>query len=215
VTISKLIIVGEGITLDLAVSIAERARYAQRIEVEYVASHEIAAKPLDFLGEISVESTKVFAAIGSQALNYARFDLWAKLRLRGLIVATLIDPSACVIDPFLLGENCLVGPLASIGKGVSVGAGTVVEAGARLSGMSGVGKFTWIGANATLNSSASLGDHSVLGAGTTIDTGVRIGKHCDICALTRCKQNISDGTFISDLFDQPVRLFNVSAANSK
>lgn len=203
----KLVIIGDGPTLDMAVAIAERMRPAGQVVIERLAPQDIAASALACLDDRESTATEVFAAIGLHALNYARFDLWAKLRLRGFRAATLVDPSACVLSSARLAENCLIGPCASVGPNATLGVGTVVEAGAQIASGTNVGKFVWVGANATLGAGASVGPHTVIAPCVNIAPGVKIGGHCDLRALTSHTCDVASGTFVSDLFSEPVRLY--------
>ena len=203
----KLIIIGDGAMLDMAVSIAERTRGPGTVHVERIAPQDIATNALSCLDRINPGATEVFAAIGQNALNYARFDLWAKLRLQGLRAATLVDTTASVDGLARLAENCLIGPCVTVGPNAVLGVGVVVEAGAQIASDSSVGKFVWIGANATLGSGATVGQHSVIVACTSIAPGVNVGAHCDIALPALYCNAIAEGTFVSPNFSQPVRLY--------
>lgn len=203
----KLVIIGDGPVLDMAVAVAERTRPLGQVVIARLAPQDIASIELPWLDNMEPTTTEVFAAIGLHALNYARFDLWAKLRLRGFRAATLIDPTACVIGSARLAENCLIGPCASVGSSATLGVGTVIEAGAQIGGGSSVGKFVWIGANATLGADASVGHHTVIASCVSIASGVRIGAYCDIAQSGSYLNALPDGTFVSASFPHPVRMY--------
>lgn len=207
----KLIIIGDGPMLDMATVIAERTWPLGQVVVERLAPQDIAASALSFLDNLEPALTQVFAAIGLHALNYARFDLWAKLRLRGFRAATLVDPSACVTSSSRLAENCLVGPCASVGPNATLGVGTVIEAGAQIGGGTNVGKFVWIGANATLGAGASVGQHTVIASCVSIAAGVKIGAHCDIAQSGSYVNSMTDGTFVSASFPHPARMYRAQS----
>jgi UDP-3-O-[3-hydroxymyristoyl] glucosamine N-acyltransferase len=203
----RLVIIGDGPMLDMATAIAKRTRSLGHVAVERLSPQNIASSALSCLDTMEPETTEVFAAIGQHALNYARFDLWAKLRLRGFRAATLIDPSACVTSSSQLAENCLVGPCASVGPNAALGVGTVIEGGAQISGDADVGRFVWIAANATLGAGASIGQHTSIGSCVSIAPGVRIGGHCDVAQSGSYFNAIADGTFVSANFSHPVRMY--------
>lgn len=203
----KLVIIGDGPMLDMATAIAERTWPLGQIIVERLAPQDIASNALSCLDNMEPATTEVFAAIGLHALNYARFDLWAKLRLRGFRAATLVDPSACVTSSSRLAENCLVGPCASVGPNATLGVGTVIEAGAQIGGGANVGKFVWIGANATLGAGASVGQHTVIASCVSIASGVPVGAHCDIAQTGSYLNAVTDGTFVSASFRHPARMY--------
>ena len=207
---SLLIILGDGPTFASAIAIAKRAHPTSVLRTERLMPSDVAATTMDFLDECDPAMTSVFAAIGMHALNYARFDLWAKLRLRGMRIASLIDPSAHVDPTASIGENCLIESGVSIGPNATVAAGTIIQSGVGLSADAKIGKFSWIGMNSTVGAGAAVGSHVVLGAGVHIASGVTIGAHCEVTRPGLYAQNILSGTFIAPQFHEPVRLFRIA-----
>ena len=202
-----LIILGDGAAFESAVTIAKRAHRSSLLRTERLMPSDIASTTLDFLDECDPALTSVFAAIGMHALNYARFDLWAKLRLRGMRIASLIDLSAHVDPTASIGENCLIESGVSIGPDVTIAAGTIIQSGAGISVGAKIGKFCWVGMNSTVGAGAAVGAHVVLGAGVHVLSSAFVGAHCEVTRSGEYTQRIPFGTFISPQFEQPVRLF--------
>ena len=164
-----LIVVGELPVATLAASIASSDRGAELVRVVELATDQIASIGAEFLAGVAPDSTEVFAAIGSSALNWARFDMWAKLRTRGFRFATLVHATAYVDSAAEVGENVLVGPGVVIESGVAIGRGTLVGSSAILAAGSTIGAWAWIGRHAVVGASSKVGDHTFIGAGVRLD----------------------------------------------
>ncbi len=203
---SKLIIVGSGLVARQAFSIAALAEIGWAIHAEVLAPEQIWRTDLDYLVGANPETTHVFAAIGPEALNYARFDLWAKLRLAGFTCARLIHPTAWVDATAHVGGNCLIAAHSSVGPDGKIGEGCILNAGARVEAGASIDPFCWIGANASIGEGAEVGSHSVFGAGVHLVNGLTIGSHCEVTAPGCYERPLADGTFVSSLFQLPVRI---------
>jgi UDP-3-O-[3-hydroxymyristoyl] glucosamine N-acyltransferase len=157
----------------------------------------------------------VFAAVDQSALNFARFDLYGRLRLIGYKFRTLVHPSA-VVDPSVqLGENCWVGPGANIGPQARLGHNTFVGAGALIESQASLGANVWAGAAARVGAGAAIGIHSVIGADVRVADGVAIGRYCSIETPGAYLQSLPDKTYIDPLFDLPVRVYGASPPRAR
>jgi len=206
-----LVILGDGPTFESAIAIAKRAYPFSELRTERLMPSDIAKTTMDFLEECDSSTTSVFAAIGMHALNYARFDLWAKLRLRGARIASLIDTSAHVDPTASIGENCLIESGVSIGPNATVAAGTIIQSGASISAGAKIGKFSWIGMNSTVGAGAAVGSHVVLAAGVHVATCVQIGNQCEISSPGVYSKSVATGTFIAADFPSGARIFQPEA----
>jgi len=207
------VILGDGATFESAIAIAKRAYPFSELRTERLMPSDIAKTTMAFLDECDSSTTSVFAAIGMHALNYARFDLWAKLRLRGARIASLTDTSAHVDPTASIGENCLIESGVSIGPNATVAAGTIIQSGASISAGAKIGKFSWIGMNCTVGAGAAVGSHVVLGAGVHVASGLTIGAHCEIVQSGLYAKSLAEGTFISPQFIEPVRFYRTTAVS--
>jgi carbonic anhydrase/acetyltransferase-like protein (isoleucine patch superfamily) len=150
---------------------------------------------------------EVFVAVDQSALNFARFDLYGRLRLIGYKFRTLVHPSALVDPSVQLGENCWVGPGANIGPQTKIGHNTFVGAGALIDSQASLGANVWAGAAARVGAGASIGAHSVIGADVRIADGVAIGRYCSIETPGHYLKPLPDKTYIDPLFELPVRAY--------
>lgn len=173
-----------------------------------VASTDTAYDDTDtLLAGLDPVQTRIFVAIDAQALNHARFDVYAKARLMGFRGDSLRHPSAIVAGNVRVGENCWIGAGAVVAHGVQIGNNTIVgdtvriEAGARL------GANGWVGAGASIGAGTTLGQHCVIGRDVRLGAGLQIGRHCAIDVPDAYAEAFVDGTFIDSLFPQPVRIY--------
>lgn len=200
----ELVIVGDGPIVEVARSIASRTR-GMAARVETLTPDRIADTELAFLAVYATGNTEVFAAIGLAALNFARFDLWAKFRFKGFRCATLVDPAAAVDAAAIVADNVLIDANATIGPGATVGSGTIVHAGAHVGAGATVGKFCWLAEGVTVGAGARIGAHVVLGAGVHIAGDADLVGSNEISVPGCYRGTIAFGTFISPEFALPVR----------
>lgn len=196
----KLVVVGESPLATLAATIGVMERGAGSVRVVDLTPDRIASTDLDFLAGDSPESTDVFAAIGLSALNYARFDLWAKLKLKGYRCATLVHPRAFVDPSAVLADNVLVGPNVSIEPEARVGRGTIVGAATNIGTAASIGPWCWLARGVVVGARASVGAHTVLGAGVQLADGTTFPGPGEIDVAGACRGAFAAGTFVSPEF---------------
>lgn len=200
----KLVVVGESPLATLAATIGVMERGAGSVRVVDLTPDRIASTDLDFLAGDSPESTDVFAAIGLSALNFARFDLWAKLRLAGYRCATLIHPHAYVDASAALADNVLVGPSVSIEPEARVGRGTIVGAATSIGTAATIAPWCWLARGVVVGANAGVGAHVVLGTGVQLADRTEFPGPGEIDVAGTYRGRISQGTFISPEFPVPV-----------
>lgn len=156
---------------------------------------------------LNAAEVKIFVAVDFLALNYARLDGHACVRLQGFKCDTLIHPDAMLEVDVKIGENCWVGAGAIIGAGVRIGNNTFIGAGARIDAGVQIANNVWIGAGAALGHNVRLGAHCLIGADVKVAAGVVLGRHCVIDVPGGYSESLPDGSFIDPLFALPVRIF--------
>jgi hypothetical protein len=149
---------------------------------------------------------RVFVAVDQSALNYARFDLYGRLRMNGYKFTTMVHPAATVDPSAQLGENCWIGPGALIGPSVKIGHNTCVGAGALVDFGASLAANVWVGAAARVGADASVGTHSVIGADVRLGNAVSVGRHCSIETPGHYSQQLPDKTYIDPLFEGAVHI---------
>ncbi len=203
----RIVIVGQDPVSTLAAAIASAANGEDLVRVEPLTPDRIAGFDAARLESDPPDSTDAFAAIGLSALNFARYDLWAKLRFAGYRSATLVHPTAQVDASASLGENVLVGPHASIEPGAVIGAGTVVHAGALIGTSARIGAWCWLARGAIVGAKSVVGDHVVLGSGVQLHEFTELPGPAEIDVAGTYRGKFAPGTFVSPEFrERPARL---------
>ena len=195
-----LVVVGEAPLATLAASIGAAERGAQHVRIVELTPDRIAVDPLDALARDDPASVDVFAAIGVAALNFARFDLWAKLRLKGFRCAALVHPRAFVDPSAVLGDNVLIGPGAIVEPGANVGRGTIVGSAAVVGTGSEIGAWCWLASRAIVGAAAKVGTHTVLGSGVHMADRSEFPGPGEIDVAGTYRGRFEPGTFIAPGF---------------
>jgi UDP-3-O-[3-hydroxymyristoyl] glucosamine N-acyltransferase len=151
-------------------------------------------------------AARFFVAVDQSALNFARFDAWARLRMAGRRLATLVHPSATVDPTAHLGENCWIGARAVIEPNVKLAADVFVGATALVGLNASVGAHGWMGAGAAVGADATIGTHVVIGADVRVGAGVAVGRHSSIDVPGFYGSALAERTYIDPLFEVPVRI---------
>jgi acetyltransferase-like isoleucine patch superfamily enzyme len=196
----QLVVVGEAPLATLAAAIGALERGSGGVRVVELAPDQIATTDLAFLAADPPDSTDVFAAIGLSALNYARFDLWAKFKLRGYRCATLVHPHTHIDVSTALGDNVLVGPGATIEPGAHVGRGTVVGAATSVGTGATIGPWCWLARGIVIGAGANVGAHTVLGMGVQLADRTELPGPGEIDVAGTYGGRIAAGTFVSPEF---------------
>lgn len=198
-TTSTLLVVGNGATARMAMSVAAVTRPDCDVRLVELATNDIATLDVGSLG-LPPGQAMVFAAIGPSALGFARFDLWAKLKFAGYRFATLTHPAASCDPTVTLGENVLIGAGTIIADGASVGRGTVVGAGSVIAADTSIAPWCWLATGVMLGTGCSVGSHTVFGVGSRVADGAVIGATCELDSRDVLRGTYASGTFITPEF---------------
>lgn len=191
---------------------ADLAAYAPGFAWQLRRAQSVAAlaQSVDTLLEGLPLAANVFIAVDSNAINYARLELYGPARLRGYRLATLVHPNAHVAPDAQLGDNVWIGPGVIVGSGCKLGSNVLVNAGARLDAGVQVGMHGWIGAGASIGTGTQLGSHNVLGADVRLGAGLQIGKHCVLTQPGYWTQSFPAGTFLEPGYPNPARMIGAA-----
>ncbi len=203
-----LLIVGAGNLFERALLQWRQLEPGREIRALELEVDEIATLPESALFPYAPEKTRVFAAIDSSALNFARLDLFTRLRLLGYRAATFVhprasvDPSARVAENCFIAEGAIVGPEARIAYNCHVGAGATIGFRAEMQ------HSCWLDAGVLCGDRCRIGTHSTLGPGTVIGHGVKVGSYCALEIPGQHASDVPDRTYIHPLFDRAVRILS-------
>ena len=198
--VRRLVVIGEHPLATLASAIGIMERGTANVRVVELTPVRIAADALECLSGDPADATDVFAAIGLSALNYARFDLWAKLRMKGYRCATLVHPRAHVDPSAVLADNVLVGPNASVESGVHVGRGTIVGAATSIGSSAAIAPWCWLARGVVVGARASVGAPTVLGTGVQLADGTQFPGPGEIDVGGAYRGSYPAGLFLSPEF---------------
>ena len=208
----RLVIVGQEPVASLAAAIGAAARGTDRVRVVPLTPDRIADFDAGQLASEPTDSTDAFAAIGLSALNYARYDLWAKLRLAGYRCAPLVHPAAQVDASASLGDNVLVGPMAAVEPDAALGPGSILNAGAIVGSSARIGAWCWLARGTIVGAGCAVGDHVVLGSGVELADHTIFPGPGEIDVPGAYRGSYPAGTFRAPEFPDPVRLYGVAGA---
>lgn len=205
----ELWVAGCGVMFEAIVASWEALEPGTRLTAVRLESTDAIAGPA-WLARIAdaPPDARLFVAVDQNALNFARFDAWGRLRLAGRRLCTLVHPGALVDAGATLGENCWIGARAVVEPGARIGNNTFVGATALIGAAAELSANVWIGAGAAVGAGASVGTHSVIGADVRIGAQVAVGRHCSIETPGFYGQAIADRTYVDPLFEQPARIYS-------
>lgn len=210
-TAQRLLVVGDGSSLDTACRVANSLGLA----VESVSLPSGDRFNFDLSGLIASFSPgdcEVFVALDERAVNFARNKLLADIGLAGYRLTNLISPSAALAPDVKVGRNLMVEDRATVGDKVTLGTGTWIGPNVV------VGNNCRIGGAATLMGGVVLGRAVEIGRGTTIGTGLvladgaRIGRHCEILVplpQSGFAKPIPDTYFVDSYFPWGAQVFRL------
>jgi len=166
----------------------------------------LAATRHRLLEGLDAATTQLFVAVDSNALNYARLELYGAARLAGFRMVSLVHARAWVAPGVKMADNVWIGPGASVNRGCVLASDVLVNPAARLDSDASIGVHGWIGPGASIGSGASVGPHSVIGASVSLRGGVRVGRHCVLDRAGAWQQDLPDGSFVEPEFDPAARI---------
>ena len=204
----RLLIVGTGLLYarlraQWPVAAPQRAIHSLELSADGIptlATESLAAHP--------TADTQIFAALDATALNFARLDLYGKLRLLGYRAATFIHPRAIVEADATFGENCYIGEGAIIGAGARIAHNCFIGAGAQLGLGVRVAQSVWIDHRGLVGDRAAIGAHTVLASGVIIAPGIKVGAYCEIEIAGCYTTDVPARTYLHSQFGAPVTIYS-------
>lgn len=201
-------VVGAGAPLSAAMAAwrdIAPSMHVESLEIVEDGSYTFDLSPLDRMAaETRDVAVTGFVALGSQFMNYRRFELMAALKERGLKLPPLIARGAIVAADAAVGENSWIGAGAVIGTAAKIGYNCVIGARAMLGHGAVVGNSCWIDAGAMIGDHCRIGAHSIVGRAVMLDDHLEIGKCSVVDRPGRYTSSIAAKTFIRDDFDTPL-----------
>jgi carbonic anhydrase/acetyltransferase-like protein (isoleucine patch superfamily) len=202
-------VVGAGPELDWAMAAwaeAEPTVALRKITLQQDASY---AFDMSVLDEMSVEGATAFVALGSQFLNFRRFELMGLVKSMGFKMPALVCPGAVVAASARIGENSFIGPGALVGVDADIGFNCVVGAGANIGAGAKLGSSAWLASGVVIGTACRVGAHATICMGVLVRDGVQIGKQCVVDKPVSVVSDVAAKTFHLASFADPVVVFGV------
>jgi len=201
-------IVGSGPLLAAAAAAwGERMPHASigTIEVSQDAGFAFDLGALDRINSLGPDAgASAFVAIGSQFMNFRRFELMALLKERGFKLPALVCRGALVAADVSLPENSWVGAGAILGAGSRIGYNTFIGAGVIAGEACVLGNSVWLEAGVQLGRGSKVGANTIIGRGVILEDGIEVGKGSVVDIPGRYAREVPARTFLNPDFDEPV-----------
>ncbi len=130
-----------------------------------------------------------FVAVGDNGIRRKITQYLASLLhlpTQAIHPSALIASHTYIAEGVMLGANCVINPLATIGLGTICNTGCIIEHECK------VGNFCHIAPSAVLCGNVSVGDGSFIGANAVVKPNIRIGRHVTVGAGAVVLSDIPD-----------------------
>ena len=169
----------------------------------------------ELLSTINQESELLFVAVDSNALNYARLELYGRARICGFRFASLVHRTAVLSPSVKLVDNIWIGPMTLLSHNVKIGSDSFIGGGVRIDCNVSIAAHCWVGAGSAIGARAEIGAHSVLGADVTLREGTKLGRNCIIDQPGLWQGEIASGTFAENIYALPAQMIGTGYSHLK
>ncbi len=136
--------------------------------------------------------TDAFITVGSVGDTGIRRRLYEMVKEYGLIIPTIIDPTAIIGKGVKIEEGVFVGKRAVINAGSIIGSCAIINSGAIIEHDCEIGIFSHISSGTILCGQVMIGEDSHIGAGSVVRQLTEIGDKVLIGAGSVVVKNIPD-----------------------
>jgi UDP-N-acetylbacillosamine N-acetyltransferase len=109
-----------------------------------------------------------WAAISASGDGGMRQRHHEEIKAHGIVLATVVAPTATLGVGSRIGEGAFVGHSAHVGPMASVGQGCIINTGSIVEHECSIGDFTHVSVNATVAGRSAVGRHCMIGASATV-----------------------------------------------
>jgi carbonic anhydrase/acetyltransferase-like protein (isoleucine patch superfamily) len=169
----------------------------------------------EVLSEINQQSELLFIAVDSNALNYARLELYGRARIRGIRFASLVHRTAVLSPSVKLVDNVYIGPMTLLSQNIKIGSNSLIGGGVRIDCNVIIGAHCSVGAGSAIGARAEIGAHSVLGTDVTLREGTKLGRNCIIDQPGLWQGEIASGTFAENIYKLPAQMIGAGYSHHK
>ncbi|EAI3670906.1 acetyltransferase [Campylobacter upsaliensis] len=198
--IKQLIIIGVGETAELAYEYfthdSDYQVCAFAVHRQYKNSDEFLGLPLVEVEQLAdlypAGQHKVFVAMSSGELNYARARVYNEMKKKGYVCASYVSSKAFVWHNVSVGENCFILEDNTLQPFTSVGDNVVMWSGNHLGHRSVVKSHCFITSHCVISGFCEVGEYSFLGVNSCIADNVKIAKDNFIALGSVINQNTEE-----------------------
>ena len=140
----------------------------------------------------------------------ARRKVADEVTAAGLMLVTVVHPSAFLGPGVTVGDGCIVAPGCVITRDVRLGRGAIVNYGANVGHDCAIADFAFIGPGAVLTGDVRVGAGSLVGAGAVILPGRSVGDSAVVGAGAVVTQDASGGSTVTGV---PARSHGLSGGH--
>ena len=136
--------------------------------------------------------------------NAGREQCFGRLRASGIVIATLVHPSAVIARSARLGAGTVAMARAVVNPDALVGEGCILNTGSITEHDGDLGRFVHLSPNATLGGGVSIGDRTHIGLGAVVLPGIRVGADVRVGAGAAVHRPVKDGLTVVGVPARPM-----------
>lgn len=145
------------------------------------------------LKDYAPEMVELVNGLGSISLPEKRKDIYTKFKNDGYSFASVIHPSAIVMDDVQFGEGVQIMAGAIVQNGCVIGDNVIINTGAVVDHDCIIGIHTHIAPGAVLSGNVQVGAMAHIGTAATVIQGIKIGEGVIVGAGAVVIKDISNG----------------------
>lgn len=147
----------------------------------------------DAIRNYAPDSVDLVNGIGSVILPEKRKAIYVKFKNAGYSFASVIHPSATVMEDVQLGEGVQIMAGAIVQTGCAIGENTIINTGAVVDHDCVIDTHVHIASGAVLSGGVEIGTMSHIGTGATIVQGIKISERVVVGAGAVVIKDIAPG----------------------
>jgi acetyltransferase-like isoleucine patch superfamily enzyme len=209
----SLLVAGPDLSLRDVHALALEVEGARRhVAMLHIPSTDYYNFDLSDLARFSPAEWDVAIAVNEFYINDVRRALHEEMAARGYKAVSLVSPRAHVSADAVMGENSIIHAGCFVGAGSTLGHHCVLRPNVVLAEEVCLGNYVTLEANVSIREKSTVGDFVTICANSSLARMTVVGKHSYLNLPRQFTGNIAPGTFLSPMFENPVRVLPVAPA---
>lgn len=150
----------------------------------------------DKVSDYAPDEVELINGLGSVSLPEKRKDIYMKFKKNGYSFASVIHPSAIVVDDVQKGEGVQIMAGAIVQSGCLIGDNVIINTGAIVDHDCKIGEHVHIAPGSVISGGVEIGEMSHIGTGASIIQGIKIGD----CAIIGAGSVVIDNVPSNNMF---------------